>query len=380
MSGRRDGGASRARSFAAVYSARRVPPDDRTPDVLAEADGTAPRVSLTPVVWSVLLGVGVLALIGYVTFDPVAFVAAVRGASVWGLVAALATVVVRVWFGGLRLRHFSGGQIGAADSVRDQIVWDFFAYVTPSTVGGGPFLAVFMAREGQLPAGEATSVVLFAMLVDQITFALTIPILLALAPVLDVFPQALGTAGSWALGLFFAGYMVWVLLLGYGTLVRPDRLARGVRWLFSLRWLSRFAGRAEAATAGMEERARSLRSQSVGFYLKGFGLSAVPWICRYLLAVFVIGSVFPAADGLLVFLRSAALQLGATAVITPGGSGGVEGLYVLFLGPTMPAALVAPTLLVWRVLSFYAFLAAGAVIVARSLRAGTRRLTAERAP
>ncbi len=345
-----------------------MPPDDAPTDARAEADGTAARVSLRPIVWSVLLGVAVLAVIGHFTFDEAAFAAAVRGASVWGLVAAVATVVVRVWFGGLRLRHFSGGQISAGDSIRDQIVWDFFAYVTPSTVGGGPFLTVFMAREGQLPAGEATSVVLFAMLVDQITFALTIPILLALAPVLDVFPEALGTGGAWALGLFFAGYMVWVFLLGYGTLVRPDRLARGVRWLFNLRWLRRFSGRAEAATAGMEERARSLRSQPAGFYLKGFAISAVPWICRYLLAVFVIGSVFPAVDGLLVFLRSAALTLGATAVLTPGGSGGVEGLYVLFLGPLMPAALVAPTLLVWRVMSFYAFLAAGAAIVARHLR------------
>ena len=350
-----------------------MPPDDAPqsgslPDALAEADGSGERISLRPIVWSVLLGVAVLAVIGHFTFDAATFGAAVRGASVWGLVAAVATVVVRVWFGGLRLRHFSGGQISSGDSIRDQIVWDFFAYVTPSTVGGGPFLTVFMAREGQLPAGEATSVVLFAMLVDQITFALTIPILLALAPFLDVFPEALGTGGAWALGLFFAGYMVWVCLLGYGTLVRPDRLARGVRWLFDLRWLRRFADRAAAATAGMEERARSLRSQPAGFYLKGFAISAVPWICRYLLAVFVIGSVFPTVDGLLVFLRSAALTLGATAVITPGGSGGVEGLYVLFLGPLMPAALVAPTLLVWRVLSFYAFLAAGAVIVARHLR------------
>ena len=328
-----------------------------------------PAVSRRHLVGTVLLSVGVLAVIGYVTFDLEAFAAFARDLSPWLLGAALGTVVVRVGFGAWRLRHFSGGRIDVRSAVRDQVVWDFFAYVTPSTVGGGPFTAVFIARDRQLPLGEATSVILFSMLVDQVWFALTIPALLLAATAFDVFPAALGAVGAGALTVFFVGYLVWVAVLAYGTLLRPDRLRRALEAVFRWRPLRRFASRASGAMADLEARSRALRSQSAGFYAKGFAISLVPWLCRYLLAVFVVWSVVPDVDTALVFLRSAALQLGALAVPTPGGAGGVEGLYVLFLGPPLvPEALVAPTLLVWRVLSFYVFIAAGAALVARHVR------------
>jgi uncharacterized protein (TIRG00374 family) len=328
-----------------------------------------PTFQLRHLAWSLLLSVGVLGVIGVLTFDLEAFGPFLRDLSPWLLGAALGTVVVRVGFGAWRLRHFSGGQIGWREGVRDQIVWDFFAYVTPSTVGGGPFLAVFLARDRQLPLGEATSVVLVAMLVDQVWFALTIPALLVCALWFDVFPQALGTGGASVLMLFFAGYLVWVALLAYGTLVRPQHLARLVGGLFGLRWLRRFRARAVGAMDDMVARSRVLRTQPAAFYAKGFALSVVPWISRYLLAVFVIWSVFPGLDRTLAFLRAAALKLGTLAVPTPGGAGGAEGLYVLFLGPPLvPEPLVAPTLLVWRVLSFYVFIAAGLALVMRHVK------------
>lgn len=342
----------------------------------AETPAESVGVKTRYMVGSVLLSLAVLAVIGYVTFDPQAFGQFAQHLNVWLLIAAVGTVVVRVLFGALRLRHFSHGQLPLGPSVRYQIVWDFLAYVTPSTVGGGPLLPVFIAREGHLKIGDASSVVLFSMLVDQIIFALTIPALLLAALAIPVFPQVLGTAGSVAMGLFFVGYLAWVGLLAYGTLLRPDHLGRFVAWVFRLPLLRRVRDRAISAVANMEERAHVLRSESFGFYAKGVALSIVPWVARYLLAVFVIWSVHPGVEKLLVFARSAALQLGSLAVPTPGGAGGVEGLYVLFLGPPLqPEALVAPTLFVWRLLSYYAFIGVGFVLVARHLR--RRRVDAE---
>ena len=318
---------------------------------------------------SVVLSLAVLVGIGVWTYDPAALAAFARDVRPEWLALALATVVGRVVFGAWRLRHFSGGQIGWRDGAKDQVVWDFFAYVTPSTVGGGPILPVFIARDRQLPLGEATSVVLFAMLVDQLWFAATVPTLWVSAHWLDVFPASLGALGTGALAAFLGGYLVWVVALAYGTLVRPDRLAAVVGWTFGLPLLRRWHDKAVRTMGEMEGRSRALRSQPARFYVKGAAISLVPWVCRYLLAVCVLASVVPHLDAVLVFARSAAMQLGALAVPTPGGAGGVEALYVLFLGPPLqPQALVAPTLLVWRLLSFYAFIAAGAGLVARHLR------------
>jgi len=53
---------------------------------------------------------------------------------------------------------------------------------------------------------------------------------------------------------------------------------------------------------------------------------------------------------------------------TPGGSGGIEGLYALFVGPLIPASLVVPTLLTWRLLSYYLFIAFGAYLFMHQMR------------
>ncbi len=347
---------------------------DAEPDRLPradEAERTAGKatVGARSIAWPVLLSLLTLGIVGYFTFDLATFREILPQLNLWFIALAVATVVLRVVFGGWRLNYFSRGRLGMRASIRSQVAWDFFSYVTPSTVGGGPFVTIFIARDRDLPLGEATSIILFAMLVDQVILALTIPALVLCAAYVDVFPAALGTVGTGAMALFFLGYMAWVLAFAYGTLFRPRLFAGLVGGLFRFRWLRRFRMRALRVVGDLEERSAVLRSQSILFYLKGFGLTLVPWIARYLLTVFLIRSVYSSADEVLIFLRSAALNLGAIALPTPGGAGGVEGLYVLFFGPELlPPALVAPTLLVWRLLSYYVFIFAGIFITARHVQ------------
>ena len=337
----------------------------------AEAKATPEQTAIgaRSIVWPLLLSLVTLGVVSYFTFDLGTFSEVAAGFSPWFLTGAVATVIVRVYFGGWRLHYFSRGRMTMRVSVRGQIAWDFFAYVTPSTVGGGPFVSVFMARDQNIPLGEATSVILFAMLIDQLCLALTIPALVVCAAYVDVFPESLGTVGAWSLALVFLGYMTWVLVFAYGTLVRPQLLTWLVGSVLRIRWLKRFRMRGLRFLSDLQRRSAVLRAQPFRFYVKGFLITLVPWISRYLLAVFVIRSVYSATDELLIFLRSAALQLGALALPTPGGAGGVEGLYVLFFGPDLlPPSLVAPTLLVWRLLSYYVFIFAGLFITMRHVQ------------
>src|SRR5690606_40698340 len=91
------------------------------------------------------------------------------------------------------------------------------------------------------------------------------------------------------------------------------------------------------------------------------------------LVVCIIWSVYPALDKLTAFLRSIALTLGSLVLPTPGGAGGLEGLYALFMNPLMPDVLVAPTLLTWRVLGYYIFIALGAFLSTHYLHKTLRR-------
>lgn len=342
----------------------------------ADLSEKSSRLSFGSMVWPVLLSLAVLVGIGYYTYDPTVFRQLLRQLNTWLLAAALVTVGARIFFGAWRLNHFSAGQLNMKDSLRSQVAWDFFAYVTPSTIGGGPFAAFFIAKDRNVPLGEATSLILFSMLMDQISLGLTMPLLMLCSIYLDVFPQAMGTVGYWIMTVFFAGYMTWILFFAYSTLFRPHLLAKMIEKLFGLKWLRRFRERAMHVMSDMQQGARMLRTQRAGFYVKGAVLTVLPWISRYLLSLFIIWSVYPGVDKLLVFLRSVAMNLGSLAMPTPGGAGGVEGLYVLFLGPPLiPEALVAPTLLAWRLLSYYLFIALGLFVTMHYLQQTLARKT-----
>ncbi|HMB90891.1 MAG TPA: lysylphosphatidylglycerol synthase transmembrane domain-containing protein [Rhodothermales bacterium] len=343
--------------------------DPAEPVFEAELSDKTSRLSFGNMVWPVLLSLAVLVGIGYFTYDPTVFRQLLRELNGWLLAAALATVGARIFFGGWRLNHFSAGRLNMKDSLRSQVAWDFFAYVTPSTIGGGPFVAFFIAKDRKLPLGETTSLILFSMLMDQISLGLTMPLLMLCSIYLDVFPQTMGTVGYWIMTGFFVGYMTWILFFAYSTLFRPHLLAGLVERILGLKWLQRFRERAMHVMSDMQQGARMLRTQRASFYVKGAVLTVLPWISRYLLSLFIIWSVYPGVDKVLVFLRSVAMNLGSLAMPTPGGAGGVEGLYVLFLGPPLiPEALVAPTLLVWRLLSYYLFVALGLFVTMHYLQ------------
>lgn len=337
------------------------------------ADESPVRLPVGWIVASVLLSAAVFVAVTHFTFDWAALRQFPWHARPWLLAPALGCVVLRVFFGGYRLRYFSTGRLSFRACIRSQIAWDFFSYITPSTIGGGPLVSAFIARDQHLPLGEATSIILFSMLVDQIWFALTIPIILFLTPFVEIIPESAGSIASWSFALFLIGFLAWVLFFGYVTLVRPEAIEKLTDWIFRLPGLRRYRERARIVSNDFRRRANTLRSQSFSFYLRGLGVTALPWLLRYVLILLVIWTVYPSANGLLVFLRAVALNLSVLALPTPGGAGGAEGLYALFFGPPLlPSALVAPTLLVWRLLSYYLFIVAGLFIVANRTRKSIR--------
>jgi uncharacterized protein (TIRG00374 family) len=75
----------------------------------------------------------------------------------------------------------------------------------------------------------------------------------------------------------------------------------------------------------------------------------------------VILSLLPAPE-ILSALRSLAMNLTFLVVPTPGGSGGVEGLFVLFQAPLISReSFIGLSLFLWRIISYYITIAIGMV-------------------
>ena len=347
-----------AHASTPVASPRDPRAGEAVDDPSRSAQGTT-APSWKTLFWPLLLSLLALGAIAAFTFEPGAFWTFARKVNPLLLGAACFMAALRVFVGGWRFRFISHGRLGWGEATRGQLAWDFLSNLTPTAVGGGPVAIIYLARDQNIPVGEASAFMLFSMVLDQLWFALSIPLLLGASAFIDVFPAAAGRIGHWTFFMTFAGLMIWAMLFAYATLVRPRLLQRLARWLFSFRLLQRFRPRVVQEATRFAERARSLRAESAGFYLKSMLLTLGVWIGRYLLAVLVIWSVYPALDLVLATLRSAALLFCGLLMPTPGGAGGLEGLYALFFGPLMPQTLMAPTLLVWRFLGYYVFLALG---------------------
>src|SRR5690625_6163440 len=81
----------------------------------------------------------------------------------------------------------------------------------------------------------------------------------------------------------------------------------------------------------LAEHSYQLKKHPALFMVKAFLLSTMSWLCRVAFPVIVVLSLLP-ADEILLILRSRAMTLAFLIIPTPGGSGGVEGLFVLFIG------------------------------------------------
>ena len=335
-------------------------------DPAASQDPTS--VSVGQIAGSLLLSLLVLAIIGYFTFDPAAFRKTVDQAQPLLLLAAVAAALSRIGFGGWRLSFVSQGRLDLASGTRGQLAWYFFANVTPTVVGGGPVATFYVARDADLPVGQSAALMLFCMLLNQLWFVAAIPVLIGAGFFVELLPEAAGMWGGWTLVLTFVLLFLWGVAFAYFTLIRPRALVEMGDWVLQWPLLRRFRKRGMRELRSYFRRAKRLGTQPFSFYGWGFLLTAGVWLSRYAIVFFIVRSLH-AADAVLLFLRSAATMLVGLIMPTPGGSGGLEGLYALFIGPLMPETLMAPTLLVWRVLDFYLFIALGAYLFLHQVQA-----------
>ena len=318
------------------------------------------RNLLLPVGLSVL----VLAIVLWLTVEPDTHRRMLES-NRWILGLAFLVVILRILLGGIRLHYISDGQLSLAAGIRGGILWDFCSAVTPSAAGGGPLAAYFLARDNRISVGSATSVMLFAILMDQMWFAVAIPIVLLAMPFYDIMPDSVGMFGAGALILLMVLVMSWAIFFAYATLIRPQLLEAATTWIFQRRFLQRFQGRIRRVLVEMRQRSQILRGKPARFYVNTFLISVLIWGTRYGSLVLVVLAVYSEFDLITGMLRTAAMMLIGLIVPTPGGSGGIEGLYVLFLGPLMPTSVIGSTLIIWRLISYHLFigLGVGAMIV-----------------
>lgn len=269
-----------------------------------------------------------------------------------GLIIAILVSFMRLGFSAAKIRYLSEKALDWMASFRVMLSWDFTSSITPSVVGGAPMATYAMTKEG-FNFGQSSAIMLYSLLLDQLWYAMAVPILLISGLFFEVIPNNTGFVGHVTMILIYIGLLSYAALMAYGVLKNPNAIRKVVNWLFKLPLLGRWKDKVCDEVDNLVEYSYELRQKPTSFLVKAFILSTMSWLCRIALPTIVVLSLLP-ADVILSVLRSLAMNLAFLIMPTPGGSGGVEGLFAIFQGPLMDRkAFIGLAVFAWRVISYY---------------------------
>ncbi|HLR24342.1 MAG TPA: lysylphosphatidylglycerol synthase transmembrane domain-containing protein [Fodinibius sp.] len=300
---------------------------------------------------SIALSVATMGLLIYFTYTP-GVLKHLKPKRLPGLGIAVVVSFLRLWFVAAKIRYLSEKKLGWLASFRVMLSWDFTSSITPSTIGGAPMATYALTKEG-FRLGQSTAIILYSVFLDQLWFALAVPILVVAGLFYEVVPDNIGMIGHASMVLLYIGLLSYAGLMAYGVLINPDTIKKVVNWIFKLPLLRRWRGNVIGEVDNLVEYSHELRKKPTSFLLKTFFFSTMSWLCRIALPTIVVLSLLPANE-ILSFLRSLAMNLAFLIMPTPGGSGGVEGLFAIFQGPLIDRkAFIGLAVFAWRIISYY---------------------------
>lgn len=267
-----------------------------------------------------------------------------------------------------RFRTITDGQLSWRRAFRVDLMCAFTSAITPSAVGGSALAVFYLNREG-VSVGRATTLTLTTLLLDELFFVVFCPLLFLLLPV-DALFGGTGQHGLFldsveiVFWLVYSGIVAYTILLFCGILLWPHKVEWLLNRIFAWRPLRRWSGNIAQVGKNIVETSSWVRSCSRRWWLNVFGATVVSWFSRYLVVNALFWGFVPGASGLLVFGRQFVVWVLLMISPTPGGSGVSEWLFTNYYGDLIGSAGVALVLaMFWRLLSYYVYLVAGALLL-----------------
>lgn len=264
-----------------------------------------------------------------------------------------------------RFRLLSDHELSWRQAFNVNTLCEFTSAVTPSAVGGGSLLVLFINKEG-IDAGKSTALMITSLFLDELFLVLACPVALLLFSFDDLFGNVTVLSSGIKI-LFFTVYslvVLWTFVLCMALFYRPEWVKRLLMALFRLPLLRRWQDAVEKLTDNLVLSSHEISHRPFIFWLKAFGLTCFSWISRYLVVNALLIAFTTGGHQLLAFMRQLILWIIMTVSPTPGGSGVSEYMfrvyYANFFTVGGMALIVA---FVWRVITYYMYLLMGVCIL-----------------
>ncbi len=336
-------------------------------------------LSPSKIILPILLGLGVVIYMVFKDYDATTFSSINWGFNtlLWLGVAAL-LMNLRHFALMYRIRRLTDNQLSWWQSFDVITLWEFGSAVTPSTVGGTA-VALFLLTREKIQAGQTISIILFIVFLDTFFFMLSIPLLWLFIGSNMLWPEAI-SGGAFIRSLFVGGYLFmfsYLLAIGYGLFINPN----GFKWLIvkfcQLPFFNRWQDSALQTGNDMVIAAGELKTKGWDYWIAGITSTVFIWVTRFLVLNFVILAFLAVSDHIVLFSRQLVLYVLMLLPITPGGSGLAEGVFPQLFGDffitasnaadtgkvTVNKGLAAFVVFIWRLISYYAYLVFGFIVL-----------------
>jgi uncharacterized protein (TIRG00374 family) len=282
------------------------------------------------------------------------------------LLGALICIGLRDLFYILRIRILSDGELSWKSSFHSIMLWEFASALSPGVMSGAA-VAMFILNRERIPLGKSTAMVMVTAMLDNLFFALMIPLVFLIYGSNSIFPES-----SALEKVFWLGYSGLLLVFVFFLLAIffPNLVPSVLRIVTLLPLIRRWKEKADRLASDIRISASEIKL----FRPKRWFLLLVTtfgsWISRFLVVNLLMAAFLKLSSltHFLILSKQFILWLFMRMSPTPGGSGVAEFMFGELMAPFGGSALLILGLaFVWRILSYYGYLVIGSFILPRWL-------------
>lgn len=244
---------------------------------------------------------------------------------------------------------------------RTNMLCEFTSAVTPSAVGGSSLIVLFLKAEG-IPAGKGTAIMISTLFLDELFFVVAYPLFFLLFSADELFGPSSIVITSLRT-LFFIVYILitaWTAILFMALFSHPEKTRAILIRIFGFRWLKRWQKPAEKLADNLLTSSKEMSSQPLSFWIKAFGITALSWSSRFLVACALFLPFVPLGVQPLVFARQLILWIVMMISPTPGGSGFSEYMFSTYYSDILTTGgIMLIIICCWRIITYYVYLFTG---------------------
>lgn len=334
---------------------------------------------LNPNKIAIPIAVGLLAVLYLIfTSDNINFdrvLENLKNAKLWWIGAAFAVLLLRDLGYMYRIRYLTNRELSWKSSLYTILLWEFSSAITPSVVGGTA-VAIFIINKEGVAFGKSLAYVILTAVLDNLFFVFASLFVIFFVP-FSIFPDGNNTIvlAGYALSLqsiftiSVSLIAVYTFFMAFGLFVKP----KAFRWMLikltSFRLFKRWEKDAAQTGDDMILASEILRGNSLNYWLKAILSTMVVWSARYFMLNCLIAAFadLNGANHLLIFCRQIIMWIIMLISPTPGSSGTAEWSFQLFFNEFFQSGFVLIVAILWRLITYYAYLIIGVVAVPRWL-------------